>query len=285
MKTLSNFLIYCVLFSFITIGSLIANTDETIQIPEIKHRITDLTNTLSETDRWNLENKVKQFQEETGIEIVTVIVPTVKPETIEQFSIRAAEKWKIGRKKIDDGVILLIALNDRKVRIEVGYGLEGVLPDIKCNQIIRHIITPYFKIHEYANGISNGIDAIIKVSKGENLPKPNKRNRLHSNGYNKYIVWMFVFIIISLFIQSIFGSKISFVLTVILGLIIGYFFLNLFIGLILSIFTSLLTQSGFSNSIFPIGMGGGGFGSSGNNYDHFSGGGGGFGGGGSSGDW
>ena len=101
-----------------------------------------------------------------------LIVPTTQPETIEQYSIRVAEAWKIGRKKIDDGALLVIAKNDHKLRIEVGYGLEGALTDVTARRIIDEIITPKFRSGDFAGGISAGVDRIIGVIDGEPLPAP-----------------------------------------------------------------------------------------------------------------
>ena len=101
-----------------------------------------------------------------------LIVPTTAPETIEQYSIRVAEAWKIGRKKIDDGALLVVAKNDHKLRIEVGYGLEGALTDVTARRIIDEIITPKFRSGDFAGGISAGVDRIIGVIDGEPLPAP-----------------------------------------------------------------------------------------------------------------
>ena len=101
-----------------------------------------------------------------------LIVPTTQPETIEQYSIRVAEAWKIGRKKIDDGALLVVAKNDHKLRIEVGYGLEGALTDVTAKRIIDEIITPKFRSGDFAGGISAGVDRIIRVIDGEPLPAP-----------------------------------------------------------------------------------------------------------------
>src|SRR5258708_12625500 len=104
-----------------------------------------------------------------------LIVPTTEPETIEQYSIRAADAWKIGRKKIDDGAVLVVAKADRRLRIEVGYGLEGALNDVTAKRIIDEIITPRFRSGDFAGGISAGVDRIIGVIDGEPLPAPPPR--------------------------------------------------------------------------------------------------------------
>ena len=115
---------------------------------------------------------MRNFEARKGSQIAVLIVPTTEGEAIEQFSLRVAEAWKIGRKKIDDGALLVIAKNDRHLRIEVGYGLEGALTDVTSKRIIDEIITPKFKDGDFAGGISAGINRIIRVIDGEKLPAP-----------------------------------------------------------------------------------------------------------------
>ena len=282
LKSISSTFL-CIALFFFSNHSLLPN-DELVPIPNLEHRVTDLTNTLSITDKSAIEKLLRDFQDETGTEIVTLIVPTVKPEDISQYSIRVVEKWKIGREKIDDGILLLIALNDHKVRIEVGYGLEGVITDIKSNQIIRNIIAPYFKEQKYTEGITQGIQAIIKLAKGEALPKPTKHSRIHGGGHNKYLIFIIALVFLALISQNFLGANASSILTTLAGIVIGYFFLNLIVGILFGIFASIVTRSGMLGGFgLPMGFGGGS--GNGSNNDFFSGGGGSFGGGGSSGDW
>ena len=117
-----------------------------------------------------------------GSQIAVLIVPTTDGEAIEQFSLRVAEAWKIGRKKIDDGALLVVAKNDRHLRIEVGYGLEGALTDVTAKRIIDEIITPQFKTGDFAGGISAGVDRIIRIIDGEKLPAPEPRRSESQQG-------------------------------------------------------------------------------------------------------
>jgi uncharacterized protein len=142
------------------------------EVPELKGRVVDLTNTLNASYIETLNQRIHSFEQRKGSQIAVLIVPTTQPETIEQYSIRAAEAWKIGRKKIDDGALLVIAKNDHKLRIEVGYGLEGALTDITSRRIIDEVITPRFKEGDFAGGISEGLTRMIGVIDGEPLPKP-----------------------------------------------------------------------------------------------------------------
>jgi len=141
-----------------------------VAIPQLTGRVVDQTGTLSESDKAALTQKLRDLETRKGSQIAVLIVPTTEPETIEQFSIRVAEAWKIGRKKIDDGALMVVAKNDHHLRIEVGYGLEGSLTDVTTHRIIDEDITPKFKAGDFAGGISAGIDKMIKVIDGEPLP-------------------------------------------------------------------------------------------------------------------
>src|SRR4051795_9384251 len=143
-----------------------------LAVPQLTGRVVDQTGTLSSGDIAALSQKLGDFETRKGSQIAVLIVPTTDPETIEQFSIRVAEAWKIGRKKIDDGAILVVAKNDRHLRIEVGYGLEGALTDATTKRIIDEDITPKFKSGDFAGGISAGVNRMIKVIDGEKLPAP-----------------------------------------------------------------------------------------------------------------
>lgn len=145
-----------------------------VAVPVLTGRVVDQTGTLSADAVARLDQKLKAFEARKGSQIAVLIVPTTQPEAIEQFSIRVAEAWKIGRKKIDDGAILLVAKNDRKLRIEVGYGLEGALPDVTAKRIIDEIITPKFKTGDFDGGIEAGVDRMIGVIDGEPLPTDRK---------------------------------------------------------------------------------------------------------------
>lgn len=143
-----------------------------VAVPPLVGRVVDQTATLSSGDIASLQQTLRAFESRKGSQIAVLIVPTTDGEAIEQFSLRVAEAWKIGRRKIDDGALLVVAKNDRKLRIEVGYGLEGALTDVTAKRIIDEDITPKFKSGDFAGGISAGVDRIIKVVDGEKLPEP-----------------------------------------------------------------------------------------------------------------
>src|SRR5215468_239788 len=143
-----------------------------VAVPPLTGRVVDLTGTLTSGDIAALNQKLQDLERRKGSQVAVLIVPTTQPETIEQFSIRVADAWKIGRRKIDDGALLVIAKNDRKLRIEVGYGLEGGLTDLTARRIIDEVITPKFRSGDYAGGIAAGLTRIIAAIDGEPLPAP-----------------------------------------------------------------------------------------------------------------
>src|SRR4029079_19463637 len=143
-----------------------------VAVPPLSGRVVDQTGTLSSNDVASLTQKLTDLETRKGSQIAGLIVPTTEGEAIEPFSLRVAEAWKIGRKKIDDGALLVIAKNDRRLRIEVGYGLEGALTDVTTKRIIDEDITPKFKAGDFADGISAGVDKMVRILNGEKLPEP-----------------------------------------------------------------------------------------------------------------
>jgi len=147
-----------------------------VPVPPLKARVTDLTGTLTADQRGALEQKLAALESRKGSQLAVLIVPTTRPEEIEQYSIRVAEQWKLGRKGVDDGVLLLVAKDDRRLRIEVGYGLEGVLPDAIAKRIVDEVIVPHFREGQFHAGINAGVERIIGVIEGEKLPPPRARS-------------------------------------------------------------------------------------------------------------
>src|SRR5215470_12710708 len=141
-----------------------------VAVPPLTGRVVDQTGTLSTGDIDSLTQTLKDLETRKGSQIAVLIVPTTDGEAIEQFSLRVAEAWKIGRKKVDDGALLVVAKNDRHLRIEVGYGLEGALTDVTTKRIIDEVITPKFRSGDFAGGISAGINRMIGLINGEKLP-------------------------------------------------------------------------------------------------------------------
>ena len=137
-------------------------------------RVVDETATLNRDQTESLERRLKEFEVRKGSQIAVLIVPTTSPETIEQYSLRVANQWKLGRKKVDDGLLLTVAMNDRKLRIEVGYGLEGVVTDTIAKRIIDEVIIPRFKRGSFGGGISEGVDQILQIIDGAPFPPANE---------------------------------------------------------------------------------------------------------------
>jgi uncharacterized protein len=164
----------------ISLGTLLfiliyATLTNALDIPPLKGRVNDYAGLLPSARAQALERRLESFESETGHQIAVLTIPSLQGDALESFSIRVAENWKIGQKGFDNGVILLIAQNDRKLRIEVGYGLEGVLPDAIASRIIQEIIVPRFRANDFAGGVEAGVEAIIKVTSGEPLPEAARK--------------------------------------------------------------------------------------------------------------
>jgi uncharacterized protein len=143
-------------------------------IPPLQARVTDTTGTLTAGQQAELEGKLMAFEQRKGAQIALLIVPTTQPEALEQYAVRVAEAWKLGREKPDDGVLLLVALQDRALRIEVGRGLEGALTDVTAHRIIDETIKPLFRQGDFYGGASAGLSRIMQVVDGEPLPPPDR---------------------------------------------------------------------------------------------------------------
>ncbi len=270
-------------------------------IPKLEARVTDLTGTLTAQQQAALETRLAEFEARKGSQLAVLIVPTTQPEEIEQFSIRVVEQWKLGRAKSDDGVLLLVARQDRRMRIEVGRGLEGALTDLVSRRIIADTITPLFKQGDFAGGISAGVEQIIKVVDGEPLPEPDPG---WSGGKDLGGLLPFLFIAVfvgSTILRAIFGRLFGslatgglagwlvWLTTTVLGLSVGLGFAAFLFSLVMSAmgagrWSSSPHRGGWGGGFGGGGFGGGGFGGGGGGGG-FGGGGGSFGGGGSSGGW
>lgn len=256
-----------------------ATAADLVPVPPLKARVTDLTGTLSAAQRQALERQLAEFERRRGTQIAVLLVPTTVPETIEQYSIRVVDEWKLGRKGIDDGLLLLVAVNDRRLRIEVGYGLEGVVPDAIANRIIEEYIVPYFRAGEYAAGIQAGLQRLMGLIEGEPLPPPRSASRDRASD-NLLPFLLFAFFIFSGLFSRLLGRLLGAAVT---GGGMGALFLLLVGSLRAAIVVALLAfvltlaTGGRVYGVVPGGFPGGRGG--------FGGGGGGFGGGGASGRW
>jgi uncharacterized protein len=276
-----------------------AGTDGMMPIPPLKARVTDLTHTLSPAEAQALEAKLAAWEQQTGNQLAVLIVPTTKPEPIEAYSIRVADAWKIGRKGQDNGALLVVAKDDKKVRIEVGYGLEGSLTDATSRRIIAETMAPFFRQGQFAQGINAGVDQIISVvSKGEPLAaKPAPKPQSRASGFPFEMLLIVAFVVVPLLggiLRRIFGGPLgSTVGAGIVGagawIVAGSLLIAGIAGLV-AFLVMLLTGAGGGLARRGGGVwiptGGGGWGGGGGGGGGgFSGGGGGFGGGGASGGW
>ena len=285
------------LASFLSFESTPLFAQDLVPLAKLSGRINDTANFLQISERRELESILATFEKNKGAQIVLLTIPSVQPETIEAYSIRLAEAWKIGRKNIDDGIILLIAKKEKKMRIEVGYGLEGVMTDILSKQIIDEIIRPSFRAGNFYEGIRNGLSAIVQVVSGEELPAPKSKSAKGLFSNNRFMLFIFAIILffLSIALRSFLGDGFGFFLTIVIGVVIGYFLLSWVTALIISFFVSFFSlRTGGLGGSTRTGMGyyggfGGGFGRGGFGGGlggGFGGGlGGGFGGGGASGGW
>lgn len=265
-----------------------------VAVPPLTGRVVDRTGTLTSDQIATLDGTLQAFEQRKGSQIAVLIVPTTEPETIEQFSIRVAEAWKIGRKKVDDGAILVVAKDDRRLRIEVGYGLEGALTDVTSKRIIDEIITPKFRQGDFAGGISAGIDRMIRVIAGEPLPEP-KRQQQSTNIFDNLEsigpVAFFAVLVFGGIFRAMLGRLLGAAVTGgLVGLAIwflaGTLAVAAIVGVIAFVFTLIgdsVVSSGGGRGGWSGGSGGGW--SGGSSGGGFSGGGGSFGGGGASGRW
>ncbi len=273
-----------------------AADDGLAALPEVRRAVTDVTGTLLPADIAAIEALIAAIERKKGSQIIVVLVPSTQPEPIEAYSIRLAERVKPGRRKVDDGLIILLAMNDRTARIEVGYGLEGVIPDSVADRVRREILNPRFRAGDYAGGLKAGVSALGALIEGESLPAPRPAD--HRFDEDELGQWwlpaLFILFVLgrvfTLMLGRVRGSAAVGVLAggCVLGL--GYpvmlALLALLGGFVLSILLSGTRAAGAGpiggfGGGFRDGGWGGGFGGSGGGWS----GGGGFGGGGSGGSW
>ena len=273
------------LLAFAFCWSLVAGAQ--VPVPPLTGRVTDQTATLTSQQKADLEQTLQAFEARKGSQLAVLIVSTTAPETIEQYALRVAESWKLGRKKVDDGAILVIAKTDRTLRIEVGYGLEGALNDATSKRIISEIITPRFKQGDFSGGITVGIDQIIRVIDGEPLPEPNREPTGGMSNVQQYVPVIFILaLVIGGVLRAVLGRFPGALVTGGAVAFVAWLFAGaLSIALIAGVIALLFTLLGGGMGGFGIGGPRGGLGTGGFGGGGFGGGGGGFGGGGASGRW
>lgn len=269
-------------------------------VPKLESHVTDLTGTLTAGEQTEIDTRLAAFEARKGAQLAVLIVPTTAPETIEQYGVRVASAWKLGRAKPDDGALLLIAKDDRALRIEVGYGLEGALTDVTSNRIIDQVMVPLLRQGSYAGAITAGLDQMMRLVEGEALPPPDRAWEGKGNWLNFLPFLVIGYLIVSSILRAVFGR------------VLGATFSGLAAGGVLWMISALLglaAVGALAGFLFALvtggagswsagthrhggglggGWGGGGFGGGfggGGGGGGFGGGGGGFGGGGASGRW
>ena len=271
--------------------ALAAAAADLVAVPPLKSRVTDLSGTLSAAQLASLDGGLRAFEQKKGSQIAVLLLPSTKPETIEQYSIRVAEGWKIGRAKADDGVILIIAKNDQRLRIEVGYGLEGAIPDVVAKRVIREVIAPHFLADDFYGGIRDGTQTMMNLIEGEKLPPPARSRESKDDNYQSlFVVLLAVVIVAGGVLKAVLGRALGSAATgVAAGFIAWALAGALAAAVIAGIVAFLFALSMGSRGYYPGGFGGGGFGGGGGGFGGsgggFGGGGGSFGGGGASGSW
>lgn len=266
-------------------------------VPPLTARVTDLTGTLTREQQAGLERMLQEFEARKGSQLAVLLVPSTAPEAIEQYALRVAEQWKIGRQKVDDGAILVVAKDDRALRIEVGYGLEGALNDATANRIIREAITPRFREGDFYGGINAGLDRMMRVIDGEPLPAPAKSAPgVQGEPFQMLPVLLILALVAGSILRALLGRFLGAAATggavgFVAWILAGAMAMALLAGAVAFFFT-LMGGAGRRLGGLPGMYGGGGFGRGGSwgrgggwGGGGFRGGGGTFGGGGASGRW
>lgn len=263
---------------------------EDAPIPPLTGRVVDLNGALTAEQKRELEASLEAFEKRKGSQIAVLITGTTFPEPIESFAFRVAETWKIGRKGVDDGIVVVIARGERAVRIEVGYGLEGAVPDAVAKRLIEEEFIPKFREGDFYGGLRTGLDRLMRVIDGEPLPAP-KQETGHGGELRSieayFVLFMAIVIAVGGLLRALFGRLPAAMLVgvgtgLLAWLIVAPVIVAALVGIVAFVFT---LAGGGHRGGWGGGVGSGGFGRGGFGGGGFSGGGGGFGGGGASGRW
>ena len=273
-------------------------------VPELTGRVIDQSGTLSSGDVQSLTAQLKKLEDETGAQVVVLMVPTTAPEDIASYAWRVASSWKLGRKEIGDGTLIVVAKNDRRMRIEVARKLEGAIPDIMAARIIDGAMKPRFRADDYAGGLSAAIDQMGLLIHGEKLPAPIQTPQRTSPSWTEHLDFLLPLLLFGIPVgmamaRAIFGRFIgSLVVAGVVGFGVYVFTASLIaagiaavVGLLFTLLSNISGSGGGGGPYISTGGGGGGWSSGGGGSDFgggggfSSGGGGSFGGGGASGDW
>lgn len=272
-----------------------------LAVPQLSAHVIDTTGTLDSTQVQQLEQKLTAFEQAHGSQVVVLMVPTTQPEEIAAYANRVASTWKIGRKEVGDGLLLIVAKEDHRVRIEVARTLEGAIPDLMARRVIDQAITPLFKQGDFAGGLDAGVTQIMTLIKGETLPLP-AAEKTNAKGFEWMDLAIFMFIAVPVVggvARRILGNPLGSLATagvaggiaMLVTTSVVVAILAAMAAFILSLFASVRHWGGGGGSGGGLGGGGFGGGSAGGGFGgrsgggFSSGGGGSFGGGGASGGW
>ena len=274
-----------------------------LPLPPLRARVTDQTGTLDAGQVAALEARLAAFETQRGTQIAVVLVPTTQPEDIADYTQRLGDAWKIGRREVGDGVLFVVAKNDRRVRIAPAKALEGAIPDLMARRIIDQAVTPAFRRNDFAGGVQAGVDQIIAKVSGENLPLPDEGGSTGGADFapmELLIFLVFAVPIASGVLRSLFGNKLgtlltgagagglAWVLTTVFWISVGAGLLAMLAALFFQMLPSMPSsgRGGRGGGGWGGGSTGGGWSGGGSSGGGFSSGGGGdFGGGGASGSW
>jgi len=271
-----------------------------LAVPALTSHVVDTSGTLSQAQQQALDAKLSAFETASGSQVVVLMVPTTQPEDIASYANRVGSAWKIGRKDIGDGLLLVVAKNDRKLRIEVARALEGAVPDLAAKRVIDQTITPRFKQGDFAGGLDAGLDQLLALIRGEALPAPVAGNSSSQPGFQWMDLAVFLFFAVAVggtIVRRILGNKLGSltmggVAGAIAMVITSSIAIAVLAGILAAVFTLISSMQQFAQSGRRGGGGWGGGGpgggwssGSGGGGGFSSGGGGGFGGGGASGGW
>lgn len=294
-SVLMRFFAFLALWAVLAVHGAYAAEGDPQPIPKLDKRVIDMTATLSAADEARIAGRLKEFEAKKGAQIAVLIVGTTQPEAIFDYSLRVAESWKLGRKGVDDGVLFVIAKNDRKMQILTGPGLQGSLTDAMSKRIISEVVGPKFRAGDFAGGIEQGVEKMIGVLQGEALPPPQKK-RVASQGINfeGFLILGFVAALIAgPLLRSLLGRFVGAAATggvtgAAAWWLAGGMLFPLIAGVVIFFIVLMMGAMNFSSGRGGGWSGGGwsgGGSSGGGSSDSFSGGGGSFDGGGASGDW
>lgn len=276
-----------------------AGAQSVLPVPALSARVIDQTGTLDDQRRAAIEAKLAAFESERGTQLVVLMVPTTAPEDIADFTQRVGDAWKIGRRDVGDGVLFVIAKEDRRLRIAPAKTLEGAIPDLMASRIIEQVVTPAFKRGDFAGGIDAGTDQILARVRGEDLPMPETQAAGATSDFSSsdlMVFFVFAVPMVSIVLREMFGNKLgtllsgvgagglAWLITYVMWISVGAGLLAMIVALFMQR-SGTVNQSGRGGGRGGWGGGGGGFGGSSGGGGFSSGGGGNFGGGGASGGW